>query len=166
MTECLKTEMFQSGQKLEQFIVGISCTLRFLSIICWPPPIKSKSHLWRLAPPEIRKRPNPHLNRRRPKCPGPPHHTGGGPNYAMIQWKTSTIWSGPTDCPYKLKTIFWTKFLTPERPQFCGQFQITSIVIKNHWMKSECVTSDKLYQSMSSYESKTKFWTKFGPKKP
>ena len=33
-------------------------------------------------------------------------------------------------------------------------------------MKSECVTSDKLYQSMSSYKSNTKFWTKFGPKKP
>ena len=32
-------------------------------------------------------------------------------------------------------------------------------------MKSECVTSDKLYQSMSSYASKTTFWTKFGPKK-
>ena len=33
-------------------------------------------------------------------------------------------------------------------------------------MKSECVTSDKLYQSMSSYKSKTNFWTKLGPKKP
>ena len=55
--------------------------------------------------------------------------------------------------------------MTPERPQFCGQFQITSIVIKNHRMKSECVTSDKLYRSMSSYDSKITFWTKFGPKK-
>ena len=32
-------------------------------------------------------------------------------------------------------------------------------------MKSECVTSDKLYKSMSNYEPKTKFWTKFGPKR-
>ena len=32
-------------------------------------------------------------------------------------------------------------------------------------MKSECVTSDQLYESMSSYQLKTKFWTKFGPKK-
>ena len=27
-------------------------------------------------------------------------------------------------------------------------------------------TSDILYESMSSYELKTKFWAKFGPKKP
>ena len=60
-------------------------------------------------------------------------------------------------CPYKLKTIFWTKFVTTERPKFFGQFQITSIVIRNHWIKSERVTSDKLYQSMSRYKSKTKF---------
>ena len=32
-------------------------------------------------------------------------------------------------------------------------------------MKSECVTSDQLYESMSSNQLKTKFWTKFGPKK-
>ena len=32
-------------------------------------------------------------------------------------------------------------------------------------MKSGCVTSDQLYESMSSYQLKTKFWTKFGPKK-
>ena len=32
-------------------------------------------------------------------------------------------------------------------------------------MKLECVTSDKLYKSMSNYEPKTKFWTKFGPKR-
>ena len=100
-------------------------------------------------------------------------------NYGNVYW-TNKIWSGPIDtkfgvtvvriqtnamsqCPYKLKAIFWTKFLTPERPQFCGQFQITSIVIKNHCIKSESVISDKLYQSMSSYKSKTKFLTKFRP---
>ena len=33
-------------------------------------------------------------------------------------------------------------------------------------MKSGCVTSDKLYESMSNYQLKTKFWTKSGPKKP
>ena len=32
-------------------------------------------------------------------------------------------------------------------------------------MKSGCVTSDELYESMSTYQLKTKFWTKFGPKK-
>ena len=32
-------------------------------------------------------------------------------------------------------------------------------------MKSECVTSDQLYESMSSYQLKTKLWTKFLPKK-
>ena len=40
-------------------------------------------------------------------------------------------------CPYKLKTISWTKSFTLGRPQSCGQFQIKSIVIKNHWMKSD-----------------------------
>ena len=66
--------------------------------------------------------------------------------------------------------ISWKSYFEPNldtrRSQFSGQLQITSIVIKNHWMKSECVTSDKLYQSMSNYELKIKFWTKFGSQKP
>ena len=32
-------------------------------------------------------------------------------------------------------------------------------------MKSGWVKSEQLYGSMSSYQLKTKFWTKFGPKK-
>ena len=97
-------------------------------------------------------------------------------------WKTSTIWSGPTDikivfnvnsdkcclslCPYKLKTIFWTKFLTPARPQFCGHFQITSIVIKaidwnqnvwhlNSWI-SRCLAMTR----------KPNFWPHLGLESP
>ena len=32
-------------------------------------------------------------------------------------------------------------------------------------MKSGCVTSDQLYESMSNSQLKIKFWDKFGPKK-
>ena len=32
-------------------------------------------------------------------------------------------------------------------------------------MKSGCLTSDQLYESMSNYQLKIKFWAKFGPKK-
>ena len=52
-----------------------------------------------------------------------------------------------------LKPYLGPKFLHLKDPQFCGEFQITSIVIKNPWMQPEPVTSDKLYPSMSSYES-------------
>ena len=83
-------------------------------------------------------------------------------NLGLTFIQTNAIW---VNVHTSWKTIFWPKFLSPERPQFCGQFQITSIVIKNYWMKSKCVTSDKLYQSISSYELITKFWTKFRPKK-
>ena len=79
----------------------------------------------------------------------------------LDQYVTCTIWNGPIDikfgvnvnsdkwyvgqCPYKLKTIFWTKFLTPERLQFCGQYQITSIVKtiewnQNVWHQTNCIS--------------------------